>query len=148
MRKHSLVQKARTRTLDLARVLLVQGELAPRLTLKTLLEAGGYSVDVAATPDEGLSMLDEGSYDLVISDPEFGDRPAGREVLAYARVKDYRPATALLNSYDHSAQTAFVAGSHEISIHTEDVPMLLGEVAELIGARASRRYRPVRTASN
>jgi CheY-like chemotaxis protein len=138
-----------TRTLDLARVLLVHEELAPRLTLKTLLEAGGYSVDVAATPAEALSKLDEGRYELVISDAAFGNRPAGRNVLAYARVKDYRPATALLTSYKPSSGATSESTSHEISIQTEDVPLLLGEVAELIGARASRRYRPLRqTASN
>ena len=138
-----------SRTLDLARVLLVQEELTARLTLKTILEAGGYSVDVAATPAEALSKLDESRYELVISDAAFGNRPAGRNVLAYARVKDYRPATALLTSYEPPSRAASAATSHEISIQTEDVPMLLGEVAELIGARASRRYRPLRqTASN
>jgi CheY-like chemotaxis protein len=143
MLKNSL-PKTLSRTLDLARVLLVQEQLAPRLTLKTLLEAGGYSVDVAATPAEALSKLDEGRYELVISDAAFDNRPAGRNVLAYARVKDYRPATALLTSYEPSSRAASVGTSHEISIQTEDVPVLLGEVAELIGARASRRHRPFR----
>src|SRR5262249_12521079 len=92
---------------------------------------------------EALSKLDQSRYELVISDADFGNRPAGRDVLAYARVKDYRPATALLTSYEPSLMPAR-ATSHEISIQTEDVPMLLGEVAELIGARASRRYRPLR----
>src|SRR5438876_8670725 len=98
MRRHyvSMVDSVTTRALDLARVLLVHGELAPRLTLQTLLQAGGYSVDVAATPAEALAKLDKGRYALVISDAEFGSRPAGRKVLAYARVKEYRPATALL----------------------------------------------------
>ena len=136
------------RALDLARVLLVHGELAPRLTLQTILQAGGYSVDVAATPAEALSKLDEGQYELVISDADFGSRPAGRTVLAYARVKEYRPATALLASYEPVAKTRSVRSSPHISIHTENVPNLLGEVAELIGARATRRYRPARTIAN
>jgi CheY-like chemotaxis protein len=131
------------RPLDLARVLLVHGELAPRLTLQTLLQAGGYAVDVAATPAEALTKLDEGRYELVISDAEFGSRPAGRKVLAYARVKEYRPATALLTSYE-PAEQPWMSETPEVSIHTEDVPMFLEEVAELIGARASRRYRPTR----
>ena len=142
MRKHhlSLVDSGSSRTLDLARVLLVHGELAPRLTLKTILQAGGYAVDVAATPAEALCKLDDGRYELVISDSEFGNRPAGRNVLAYARVKEYRPATALLTSYEPSSNQSWGSREH-VSIHTEDVPLLLSEVAELIGARASRRYR-------
>jgi len=130
--------------LDLARVLLVHGELAPRLALQTILKAGGYAVDVAATPAEAISKLDEGRYELVLSDAELGSRPAGRNVLAYARVKDYRPATALVTSYEPIKRKS--RRSHQISIYTENLPNLLGEVAELIGVRASRRYRPLRQA--
>jgi CheY-like chemotaxis protein len=127
--------------LDLARVLLVHGELAPRLALQTILQAGGYTVDVAATPAEAISKLDEGQYELVLSDAEIGSRPAGRNVLAYARVKEYRPATALVTSYEPDGHD-FSRGRRQISIYTENLPHLLAEVAELIGVRASRRYRP------
>lgn len=127
--------------LDLARVLLVHGELAPRLTLQTILRAGGYSVDVAATPAEALTKLDEGTYELVLSDTDFRSRPAGRNVLAYARVKDYHPATALVTSYEPESSNRSARRGHHISIHTENVPRLLTDVAELIGVRASRRYR-------
>ena len=142
----SLSNRGTTRALDLARVLLVHGELAPRLALRTILQAGGYAVDVAATPAEAISKLDKGRYELVLSDAEFGSRPAGRNVLAYARVKDYRPATALVTSYEPSQNHRPGRGKHHISIYTENLPNLLGEVAELIGVRASRRYRPLRQA--
>ena len=142
----SLGNRETSRALDLARVLLVHGELAPRLALRTILQAGGYSVDVAATPSEAISKLDEGRYELVLSDAEFGSRPAGRNVLAYARVKEYRPATALVTSYEPSQNHRPGRGKHHISIYTENLPNLLGEVAELIGLRASRRYRPLRQA--
>jgi len=134
----------KTRALDLARVLVVHGDLAPRLALHTILRAGGYAVDVAATPSEALCKLDESKYDLVLSDPELGSHPAGRNVLAYARVKDYRPATALVTSYEPQAKSRPASRRHQISIYTENLPSLLGEVAELIGLRASRRYRPLR----
>jgi CheY-like chemotaxis protein len=142
----SLGNRETSRALDLARVLLVHGELAPRLALRTILQAGGYAVDVAATPSEAISKLDEGRYELVLSDAEFGSRPAGRNVLAYARVKDYRPATALVTSYEPNQNHRPGRGKHHISIYTENLPNLLGEVAELIGMRASRRYRPLRQA--
>ena len=111
------------RALELARVLLVHGELAPRLALKTILEAGGYSVDVAATPAEALSMLDENRYELVLSDAEFGSRPAGRNVLAYARIKDYHPATALITSYEPTKRPS-QRGQHRISIYTENLSLI------------------------
>jgi len=135
------------RALDLARVLLVHGELAPRLALQTILEAGGYSVDVAASPAEALSKLDEGRYALVLSDARFDStNQLGRNVLAYARVKEYRPATALITSSQMN-RPRVARHSHELSVYTENLPNLLEEVAELIGLRAIRRYRPMRTAA-
>ena len=134
-----------SRFLELARVLLVHGDLAPRLTLQTILQAGGYAVDVAATPSEALAKLDEGVYELVLTDSQFGSRRAGLNVLAYARVKDYRPATALVTSYE-PGRRRHATGKQQISIYTENLPTLLADVAELIGVRASRRYRPLRSA--
>jgi CheY-like chemotaxis protein len=133
------------RALDLARVLLVHGELAPRLALQTILQAGGYAVDVAATPAEAINKLDEGHYELVLSDSELGSGPSGRNVLAYARVKEYRPATALVTSSERDPRN-IARRRHQVSIYTENLPHLLAEVAELIGVRASRRYRPLRHA--
>ena len=128
------------RALELARVLLVHGELAPRLTLQTLLQAGGYAVDVAATPSEAVTMLDTGKYELVLN----GYGTVGRQVLAYARVKDYRPATATITfSQPPVPRRKASHSNHEISIRTEDVPSLLEQVARLIGLRAARRYRPM-----
>jgi len=132
-------------SLDLARVLLVHGELAPRLALRTILQAGGYFVDVAASPSEAITKLDGSQYELVLSDNSFGSREAGRNLLAYARVKDYRPATALITSYEPLFKMLPGRG-HQIAIHTENLPNLLGEIAELIGIRACRRYRPLRQA--
>jgi CheY-like chemotaxis protein len=134
------------RALDLARVLLVHSDLAPRLALQTILQAGGYSVDVAATASEAFAKLDEGQYELVLSGAEFGSGH-GRNVLAYARVKQYRPATAVVTSYEpRLAKRRTKQLQHQVAIHTENLPNLLGEVAELIGVRASRRYRPLRQA--
>ncbi len=132
--------------LDLARVLLVHGELAPRLALQTILQAGGYAVDVAATEAEALSKLDEGQYELVLSDSAIGSPSSGRNLLAYARVKDYHPATALITSHEPWSKSRPARGKHQISVYTENLPNLLEEVAELIGVRASRRYRLLRQA--
>jgi hypothetical protein len=99
-------------------------------------------VDVAATPAEAVAMLDQGKYELVLS----GDDDACRPVLAYARVKDYRPATAAITSYAPQPRKPVARSGYEISIRTENVPHLLGKVADLIGLRAIRRYRPARQA--
>lgn len=149
MRKPSKAprERARGHGLDLARVLVVHGELTPRLALQTILQAGGYTVDVAATPAEALTKMDESAYELVLSDSEFGTGEAGPGLLAYARVKDYRPATALITSYEPYLRRRNSRLSQNVSIYTENLPHLLGKVAELIGVRASRRYRPLRQAA-
>ena len=123
-------------SLGLARVLLVHGQLAPRLALQTILQAGGYTVDVAASPAEAMLKLDEGRYALVLTDNRFGP-----DVQAYARVKEYKPATAVVTSFEPFLEC--ITERPEISVYTEDVPELLEHVAELIGARARRRYRPL-----
>lgn len=129
-----------TRSLDLARVLVVHGDLAPRLALRTILQAGGYAVDTAGSPSEALAKLDANTYELVLTDPSPGNQP----LRAYAKVKKYRPATATVRSSEPAAKPPRPRrGEHEISIHTEDVPRLLGSVADLIGLRASRRYRQI-----
>lgn len=129
-----------SRHLELARVLLVNDELTSRLTLQTLLEAGGYSVDVAASAAEALEKLDERKYELVLSDLEMESPNAGLNVLAYARVKDYRPATALVTSYQDSKPVRHaVNGEQQVSVHSKDVQSLLSKVADLIALRAQRR---------
>ena len=128
------------KTLGLARVLLVHGDLAHRLALQTILQAGGYTVDVAASPAEAMLKLDESPYELVLTDHRFGS-----DVLAYAKVKEYRPATAVVSS-EFDAEGPVGRVQPLMSVHTEDVPELLEDVAELIGARALRRHRILRPA--
>jgi CheY-like chemotaxis protein len=137
--------RAARRQLNLARVLLVHGELTSRLALQTILAAAGYAVDVAASPSEAFAMLDEGPYSLVLSGTELGSASLGRDVLSYARIKEYRPATALVKASEDPE--LYREGSRDrFSIYTENVPTFLGEVAELIGLRASRRSRVLRHA--
>jgi CheY-like chemotaxis protein len=131
--------------LSLAKVLLVHSDLAPRLALRTILQAGGYSVDVAASSAEAFAKLDEGQYDLVLSDSRLGAR-YGRNVLAYARVKPYRPATAVVTASEPKLDNNRRRLRHQVRIYTENLPSLLGEIAELIGIRASRRHRLLRQA--
>ncbi|MGD0361772.1 MAG: response regulator [Bryobacteraceae bacterium] len=128
------------RSLELARVLVVDDEVSSRLTLQTLLEAGGYSVDVAGSAAEAFSKLDEGQYELVLSEAEVDSPQTGARVLSYARVKPYQPATALVTAYREAKAPRYPAGDEQqVSINAENVSALLGQVADLIGLRAQRR---------
>ena len=129
-----------TTEIALARVLLVDDEITSRLTLQTVLRAGGYWVDVAATAAEAFEKLDDGQYDLVLSDLRMESADAGLKVLAHARMKDYKPATALITSYHQSpAKKQPSPRPEEIFVEMEGIPALLSKVADLIGLRASRR---------
>ena len=114
--------------------------MASRLTLQTLLRAGGYSVDIASSAAEAIEKLDSGQYVLVLSDLGGESSEEGLKVLAYARLKDYKPATASVTAYLGSNP---MPGAREtdVVVETEDVPRLLTMVAELIGLRAMKRVQ-------
>ena len=142
-----MTHSPRTLEYELARVLLVDDDPTSRLTLKTVLEAGGYNVDAAASAAEAVGKLDEGEYELVLSDLQMESPQAGLKVLAHARMMEYKPATALLTTYQHGGPDP-VRHPSSLLIKPEDVPGLLGKVAELISQRATRRVeRQLRLAS-
>jgi CheY-like chemotaxis protein len=128
------------RALDLAPVLLVDDDMASRLTLQTLLRAGGYNVDVASSASEAIEKMDNSQYVLVLSDLGMRSPEEGLKVLAYARLKDYKPATASVTAY-HGSGPLPTAREADVVVETEDVPRLLTKVAELIGLRAIRRIQ-------
>src|SRR5437899_5778609 len=124
----------RCTVLELARVLLVDDDPTSRLTLQTVLQASGYRVDAAASAAEAVGKLDEGEYELVLSDLQMESPQAGLKVIAHARMMDYKPATALITTYQN-AKPVPTRKSNSLLIKPEDVPGLLGKVAQLIGER-------------
>src|ERR1700693_6104092 len=121
--------------LEMARVLLVDDDPTSRLTLQTVLEASGYHVDAAASAAEAVGKLDEQEYQLVLSDLQMESPKAGLKVLAHARMMDYKPATAIVTTY----QNAKPQKQSHMLIKPEDIPGLLAKVANLISERAARR---------
>ena len=125
--------------IELARVLLVDDDPTSRLTLQTVLEAGGYRVDAAASAAEAVGKLDEQEYELVLSDLQMESPRAGLQVLAHARMMDYKPATAIVTTYQNSKPQITKPQKSRMLIKPEDVPGLLSKVANLISERAARR---------
>jgi CheY-like chemotaxis protein len=125
--------------IELARVLLVDDDPTSRLTLQTVLEAGGYRVDAAASAAEAVGKLDEQEYELVLSDLQMESPRAGLQVLAHARMMDYKPATAIVTTYQNAKPQITKPQKSRMLIKPEDVPGLLSKVANLISERAARR---------
>ena len=124
--------------LELARVLLVDDDPTSRLTLQTVLQAGGYHVDAAASAAEAVGKLDEQEYELVLSDLQMESPEAGLKVLAHARMMDYKPATALVTTYQQE-QHFRPLKQQRMLIKPEGIPGLLAKVANLISERAAKR---------
>jgi CheY-like chemotaxis protein len=131
-------RSSRSRALDLARVLLVDDDPTSRLTLQTVLRAGGYRVDAAASAAEAVGKLDEAEYELVLTDLDMESPESGLKVLAHARLMDYKPATALITTYRDSRRPRRPA-NRAVLIEPRDLPELLTKVAELVSERATRR---------
>jgi len=125
--------------LELARVLVVDDDLASRLTLQTLLEAGGYRVDAAATAAEAVGKMELQEYQLVLSDLQMESPEAGLKVLAHAHMMDYKPATALITAYHNTSDPN--APKNRMLVAPEDIPGLLSKVATLIARRVSRKLK-------
>ena len=125
-------------SVELARVLLVDDDPTSRLTLQTVLTAGGYRVDAAASAAEAVGKLDEEEYELVLTDLQMESPEAGLKVLAHARMMDYKPATALFTTYTQSRHRQT---DQPVLVEPEDVPELLSRVAGLISERATRKVQ-------
>ena len=127
-----------------AKVLLADSDLASRLTLKSLLGKAGYAVEGAASAAEAISKLDTHQYQLVLADLRTESESAGPALLAYARQKEYRPATALIASDMSEVESGgrtTPAADRVVRMSNENVSYLLANVAELISLRADRRMR-------
>jgi CheY-like chemotaxis protein len=122
----------------MARVLVVDDDPASRLTLQTILQAGGYMVESAASAAEAIDKLDRQEYQLVLSDLRMESPEAGYQVLAHARMMDYKPATALINT---TRSKALLNLDQPMLIAPEDVPELMTKIANLISNRASKQVR-------
>lgn len=120
--------------LDLPRVLVVDDNPASRLTLQTVLKAGGYRVDAATNAAEAVDKLETEQYELVLSDLQLESPEAGLRVLQHARRMLYEPATALVTAVPSNS----TEGKASVLIEPEDIPGLLGKVANLIADRVSR----------
>ncbi len=81
------------------RILLVDDDLAVLLTLKAVLELHGFEVETAGSSAEAFARLENGVYQMVISDLRMETEEAGLEVIRRARRQAYNPATALLTAY-------------------------------------------------
>ncbi len=131
-----------------ARVLLADSDLASRLALKSLLVTAGYAVECASNASEAIDRLDKSEYQLVLADLRTESADSGERLLAYARQKEFQPATALvfskLSEIDAALEYREPVSESVVRMSDDNVSYLLGRVADMIGQRAERRMRNVK----
>lgn len=81
------------------RILLVDDDVAVLLTLKAVLEMHGFEVQTAQSVADATAKLEDGTYQMVITDMRMETETAGLQVVRLARDQPYQPATAILTAY-------------------------------------------------
>ncbi|MBV8050554.1 MAG: sigma-54-dependent Fis family transcriptional regulator [Acidobacteriaceae bacterium] len=117
-------------------VLIIDDEAAIRESLETLLQLEGYSVDSAATAEDGLASLDEHSFDLILLDLALPDRD-GLDVLEQLRTQDPQLAIIMITAYGtvENAVKAMQAGAANFVQKPWDNEKLLADVRAAIARR-------------
>src|SRR6476469_2645 len=117
-------------------VLIIDDEAAIRESLETLLELEGYSVESAATADQGLSRIGERPFDLVLLDLALPDRN-GLELLAELHAHDPELSVIMITAYGtvENAVKAMQAGATNFVQKPWDNEKLLADVRIAVARR-------------
>ena len=126
---------------EVARVLLVEHDVAARLTLQAILKASGYSVDSAASAPEAMDKLEKEQYALVLCGVRRETRQECQRVIDHARAQEYKPATAVLTTNGETKRDWERSKSSRLLIEPQEVPALLTKIADLLADRAAGRER-------
>jgi DNA-binding response OmpR family regulator len=139
-------QNATTRSTDLmsvaavlpGHILLVQDDALIRGLVTMVLEDEGYAVTASVTPMEATRLLDQMSFDLVITDGF--SRVPGDVFVNMADLIRGAGVTpvALFSAHTLDLELAKAAGFHDIITKPFDVDTLLRQVRVLLGDRPRR----------
>src|SRR5262245_27878784 len=126
----------------MTRILIMEDSAAQARQLECLLKSQGYEVGVATDGHQGLSLLEKGGYDLVLSDvlmPCLSGYDACRSIKSNPNTKDIPVVllTALNNPWD-IVQGLICGADHFIRkpFHSQD---LFARIRNILAARAQRR---------
>ncbi len=117
-------------------ILIVDDEASIRESLQTLLELEGFSVETAATGEEGLAKIAEQPMDLVLLDFALPDRN-GLEILRDIRDRDPDLGVIMITAYGtvENAVAAMQAGATNFIQKPWDNEKLLADVRAVVGRR-------------
>ncbi len=117
-------------------ILIIDDEAAIRESLQTLLEMENYSVDCAATGEEGLNRIAERPFDLVLLDFALPDKN-GLEILRDIRERDRDLSVIMITAYGtvENAVLAIQAGATNFIQKPWDNEKLLADIQTAVARR-------------
>ena len=117
-------------------ILIVDDEASIRESLQTLLELEGFTVETAATGEEGLARMAEQPMDLVLLDFALPDRN-GLEILRDIRDRDPELGVIMITAYGtvENAVAAMQAGATNFIQKPWDNEKLVADVRAVVGRR-------------
>ncbi len=117
-------------------VLIIDDEASIRESLQTLLELEGFTVETAASGEEGLAKLAEQPMDLVLLDFALPDRN-GLEILRDIRDRDPELGVIMITAYGtvENAVAAMQSGATNFIQKPWDNEKLLADVRAVVGRR-------------
>src|SRR5512141_104580 len=117
-------------------VLIVDDEASIRESLQTLLELEGFTVQTAATGEEGLAKIAEQPMDLVLLDFALPDRN-GLEILRDIRDRDPELGVIMITAYGtvENAVAAMQAGATNFIQKPWDNEKLVADIRAVVGRR-------------
>ncbi len=124
------------------RILLVDDEVAILLTLKAVLEIGGFDVDTAASGREGVSRLHTHEYQMLITDMRMEHDEAGMEVIHAARNAAYRPAIALLSAFPVAEEDWQEMGADKLLVKPTHTRVLLEQIERMFDSHEKKLASP------
>ncbi len=117
-------------------ILIIDDEAAIRESLQILLELEGYTVALAASAEEGLGLLADQAFDLVLLDLALPDRN-GLEVLSEIRERDSYASVIMITAYGtvENAVKAMQGGAANFIQKPWDNEKLVADVRAAVGRR-------------
>ena len=120
------------------RVLIVDDERSILGLLKTILELSEFQVETATSAKEALTFLDEGNFEVVLTDMRMETPTAGFDVIRSARKLQPRPAIAILTAHPLSPAEWKPSGADALFIKGTELINLPDKLKTLIKQRAQR----------
>jgi DNA-binding response OmpR family regulator len=116
-----------------AHILLVEDDVSIRDLVVEVLEDEGYVVTASGTPAQAARLLDQGNFDLIVTDG-FGMLPGSAFITTGDLVRSAGVTpVALFSAHTHDLDLAKAAGFSDLIVKPFDLNTLVHQVKVLLG---------------